>query len=48
MKGIYYIRRFSKDDANQVSELIIKTLRTINIKDYSEEYILCGNVMDIF
>lgn len=35
----YDIRRFQKDDAKAVSELIIKTLRTSNIKDYSSEYI---------
>ena len=35
----YSIRRFQVDDAEEVSELIIKTLRTTNIKDYSAEYI---------
>ncbi|MBQ8496888.1 MAG: GNAT family N-acetyltransferase [Clostridia bacterium] len=35
----YTIRKFHEDDANKVSELIIKTLRTTNIKDYSAEYI---------
>ena len=39
MKDIYYIRRFQADDAEAVSALIIKTLRTTNIKDYSKEYI---------
>ncbi|NMD38492.1 MAG: GNAT family N-acetyltransferase [Christensenellaceae bacterium] len=33
------IRRFKKEDANEVSALIIKTLRTSNIKDYSAEHI---------
>ena len=33
------IRRFSSDDAEAVSELIISTLRTINIKDYPPEYV---------
>jgi hypothetical protein len=31
--------RFQRGDAQEVSELIAKTLRTTNIKDYSEEYI---------
>lgn len=39
MNEKYYIRRFQENDATQVSNLIIKTLRTTNIKDYSEEYI---------
>lgn len=39
MNGIYQIRRFLVEDAGEVSELIAKTLRTVNIKDYSEEYI---------
>ena len=40
MKNLHYIiRRFEKDDAGAVSEVIIKTLRTTNIKDYSKEYI---------
>lgn len=39
MSGIYQIRRFRVEDAGEVSELIAKTLRTVNIKDYSEEYI---------
>lgn len=33
------IRRFENKDAKEVSDLIIKTLRTTNIKDYSVEYI---------
>lgn len=32
-------RRFETADAQEVSALIIKTLRTTNIKDYSPEYI---------
>ena len=32
-------RRFDQADAAEVSALIIKTLRTTNIKDYSAEYI---------
>ena len=39
MSGIYKIRRFRVEDAEEVSELITKTFRTVNIKDYSEEYI---------
>ncbi len=39
MNEIYCIRRFQESDAEEVSKLIIKTLRTTNIKDYSEEYI---------
>lgn len=39
MSGIYKIRRFRAEDAEEVSALIAKTLRTVNIKDYSEEYI---------
>lgn len=35
----YIIRRFQNEDAEAISELIIKTLRTSNIKDYSKEYI---------
>lgn len=39
--GVYSmnIRKFKKKDAEEVSALIIKTLRTTNIKDYSSEYI---------
>ena len=33
------IRRFQEADANEVSALIAKTLRTTNRKDYSREYI---------
>ena len=33
------IRRFQESDAREVSDLIAKTLRTTNIKDYSGEYI---------
>ena len=39
MSGIYKIRRFQAGDAEEVSALIAKTLRTVNIKDYSKEYI---------
>ena len=40
MENLHYIiRRFAEADAGEVSELIIKTLRTTNIKDYSSEYI---------
>ncbi len=39
MNEIYSIRRFQVSDADEVSKLIIKTLRTSNIKDYSAEYI---------
>ena len=39
MSGIYKIRRFQEADAEEVSALISKTLRTVNIKDYPEEYI---------
>ena len=34
-----HIRRFQEADANEVSNLIAKTLRTTNSKDYSSEYI---------
>ena len=33
------IRRFKEQDAQEVSALIAKTLRTTNIKDYSPEFI---------
>lgn len=33
------IRPFKEADANEVSDLIAKTLRTTNSKDYSSEYI---------
>lgn len=36
------VRRFEKNDAEEVSKLIIKTLRTTNIKDYSKAYIEKG------
>lgn len=39
MNEIYTVRKFVNSDADQVSALIIKTLRTTNIKDYSEEFI---------
>ena len=39
MNSIYKIRRFQENDAEEVSALISRTLRTVNIKDYSEEYI---------
>ncbi len=40
MKNLHYIiRRFETNDAQAVSGMIIETLRTTNIKDYSEEYI---------
>ncbi|MBD5111173.1 MAG: GNAT family N-acetyltransferase [Ruminococcaceae bacterium] len=39
MVGIYKIRSFQTEDAEEVSALIAKTLRTVNIKDYSAEYI---------
>ena len=33
------IRRFKKSDADELSDLIAKTLRITNSKDYSNEYI---------
>ena len=33
------IRRFEEKDAKEVSDLIVRTLREVNIKDYSKEYI---------
>ena len=33
------IRKFTPEDAEKVSALIVKTLREVNIKDYSKEYI---------
>ncbi len=39
MRDIYKIREFQETDAEEVSALIAITLRTVNIKDYSEEYI---------
>ncbi len=35
----YTVRKFHDSDADEVSALIIRTLRTTNIKDYSEEFI---------
>ena len=35
----YTVRKFVNSDADEVSALIIRTLRTTNIKDYSEEFI---------
>lgn len=35
----YTVRKLVNSDADEVSALIIKTLRTTNIKDYSKEYI---------
>ncbi len=39
MSEIYTVRRFQDADAEEVSALIIKTLRETNSKDYSEAYI---------
>ena len=39
MSENYSIRRFRNSDADEVSKLIIKTLRMTNSKDYSAEYI---------
>lgn len=39
MSDIYTVRRFQNNDVKEVSELIITTLRTTNIKDYSAEFI---------
>ena len=39
MSDNYRVRRFQNSDAEEVSKLIIKTLRTTNIKDYSVDYI---------
>lgn len=39
MSNSYSVRRFQVTDAAEVSDLIIKTLRTTNAKDYSAEYI---------
>lgn len=33
------VRKFAESDAYAVSQLVARTLREINIKDYSEEYI---------
>lgn len=35
----FLIRKFNNDDAEEVSLLIAKTLREVNSKDYSKEYI---------
>lgn len=35
----FSVRKFQAEDAEEVSALIIKTLRTTNIKDYSTEFI---------
>ena len=35
----YTVRKFVNSDADEVSALIIRTLRTTNVKDYSEEFI---------
>lgn len=39
MSEIYKIRRFKAEDAEATAALISETLRTVNIKDYSREYI---------
>lgn len=39
MSQKFNIRKFQTEDAKEVSALIGKTLRTVNIKDYSEEYV---------
>lgn len=39
MSEIYKIRRFQNADADEVSALIIRTLRKSNSTDYSKEYI---------
>ncbi len=39
MSRSYTVRRFQNSDANEVTALIIKTLRITNSKDYSSEYI---------
>lgn len=39
MSENYSVRRLKNSDAEEVSKLIIKTLRTTNIRDYSAEYI---------
>ena len=45
MENHYTVRRFRQQDAAAVSGLIIQTLRTTNIGDYSEAYIenIVGN-----
>lgn len=42
MSRSYTVRRFQNSDANEVSALIIKTLRITNSKDYSPEFIENG------
>lgn len=39
MSNCFTVRKFQGEDAEEVSALIAKTLRTTNIKDYSSEYI---------
>ena len=39
MNDFYNVKRFQVNDADEVSELIIKTLRISNSKDYSAEFI---------
>ncbi len=39
MDTVYKIRRFHADDGEEVAALIAQTLRTVNIRDYSKEYI---------
>lgn len=39
MDSVYKIRRFQEADAEETAALIANTLRTVNIKDYSKEYI---------
>lgn len=39
MDNAYKIRRFQAGDAEETAALIARTLRTVNIKDYSKEYI---------
>ena len=33
------IRRFKENDANKICRLVEKTLRTVNVKDESEDFI---------
>ncbi len=39
MSGDDTIRRFRADDAQEVAALVAQTLRTVNSRDYSQEYI---------
>lgn len=39
MSGNYKIRRFQENDAEEAAALVARTLREVNIKDYSAEYI---------